>query len=241
MSQRTLLRQLKLLEQSGGNSRSHMRTLPIRRFHAHCSRTGSVHPGARSPGAARGGLSARALCAKLSGRCPQPAREGWQAPGDGYRDRGGRARTFGRCHVRNLTRSQTDTKSTQTDTRSQTVVKQTSRSEQTHIRLRRLTALPLSLSPLRTPRSHTGSSAASCALRHPHYLLRTALRLLPRLPLVLPIRSPPGVLQLHSREPHVLRASGASGAGPSIARTTVMPIRRLYHWRMSARASVARL
>ena len=48
------------------------------------------------------------------------------------------------------TRSQTDTKSTQTDTRSQTVVKQTSRSERTHIRLRRLTALPPSLS-LTTP------------------------------------------------------------------------------------------
>ena len=51
------------------------------------------------------------------------------------------------------TRSQTDTKSTQTDTRSQTVVKQTSRSERTHIRLRRLAALTLSLSPLRTPHS----------------------------------------------------------------------------------------
>ena len=47
---------------------------------------------------------------------------------------------------------QTLTKSTQTDTRSQTVVKQTSRSERTHIRLRRLAALTLSLSPLRTPR-----------------------------------------------------------------------------------------
>ena len=62
------------------------------------------------------------------------------------------------------TRSQTDTKSTQTDTRSQTVVKQTSRSERTHIRLRRLAALTLSLSPLRTPREVV-------LLRHPHYLL----------------------------------------------------------------------
>ena len=83
-------------------------------------------------------------------------------------------------HILSSTRSQTDTKSTQTDTRSQTVVKQTSRSERTHIRLRRLTALTLSLSPLRTPREVV-------LLRHPHYLLRTALRLLPRLPLVLPL------------------------------------------------------
>ena len=81
-------------------------------------------------------------------------------------------------------------------------MKQTSRSERTHIRLRRLTALPPSLSPLRTPREVV-------LLRHPHYLLRAALRLLPRLPLVLPIRPPPGVLQLHSREPHVLRVAPA--------------------------------
>ena len=47
-------------------------------------------------------------------------------------------------------------KSTQTDTRSQTVVKQTSRSERTHIRLRRLAALTLSLSPLRTPQYSIG-------------------------------------------------------------------------------------
>ena len=59
---------------------------------------------------------------------------------------------------------QTLSKSTQTDTRSQTVVKQTSRSERTHIRLRRLTVPPLSLSPLRTPREVV-------LLRHPHYLL----------------------------------------------------------------------
>ena len=45
----------------------------------------------------------------------------------------------------------------------QTVVKQTSGNEQAHVRLSRLTALPPSLSPLRTP-------LEVVLLRHPHYL-----------------------------------------------------------------------
>ena len=47
-------------------------------------------------------------------------------------------------------------------------MKQTSRSERTHIRLCRLAALTLSLSPLRTPREVV-------LLRHPHYLLCASL------------------------------------------------------------------
>ena len=39
--------------------------------------------------------------------------------------------------------------------------------------------------------------------------LRSALHLLPRPPLVLPIRPSPGVLELHSRQSHVLRVAPA--------------------------------
>ena len=55
---------------------------------------------------------------------------------------------------------------------------------------------------------------------------RTALRLLPRLPLVLPIRPPPGVLQLHSREPHVLVLYMDIAAGLPLALRRTQPTAR---------------